>query len=86
MEVVFTTCLNKGEVETKNMGQVQNSIFWSSVVAIHSQLKRLIESLQLNDGYEYFYNNVLPDDYLVDVIIELINNKEYFFAKIFNQA
>lgn len=65
------------------MGQVQNSIFWSSVVATHSQLKRLIESLQLNDGYEYFYNNVLPDDYLVDVVIELINNKEYFFAKNF---
>lgn len=81
MEVVFTTCLNKGEVETKNMGQVQNSIFWSSVVATHSQLKRLIESLQLNDGYEYFYNNVLPDDYLVDVVIELINNKEYFFLQ-----
>ena len=67
------------------MGQVQNSIFGHQLYT-HSQLKRLIESLQLNDGYEYFYNNVLPDDYLVDVVIELINNKEYFLQKIFNQA
>ncbi|CAX42037.1 subunit of the nuclear pore complex (NPC), putaitve [Candida dubliniensis CD36] len=81
MEVVFDTCLTSGVVETKNMGQVQNSIFWSSIVGTHSQLKRLIGSLQLNDGYEYFYNKVLCEDYLVDVIIELINNKEYFYLR-----
>ncbi|EMG48302.1 Subunit of the nuclear pore complex (NPC), putative [Candida maltosa Xu316] len=81
LEIVFGTTLHNGKVEDKAIGKLENSIFWSSVVDTNSQLNKFIKNTQLNEAFDYLYSNVLPSDYLIDVVIELINLNEGFYLQ-----
>lgn len=80
---IFDTCLQNDKVETKSIGQLQNSIFWTLVVSEkRSQLGVFINDSQLNEAFDYLYNDVLiSSDYLTDVVAELINDQEGFYLK-----
>ncbi|RCK58847.1 hypothetical protein Cantr_07236 [Candida viswanathii] len=83
LDAVFDTCLTNNKVETKTLSLLQDSIFWTAVVSKdRPQLGAFINESQLNEAFDYLYNDVLnSSDYVTDVVVELINDQEGFYLK-----
>ena len=84
LDTVFDTSLDENEiVETTSMGRLQSSTFWVAVaMGNHKQLYSLINDCKLNEAFDYLCNNILSsDNYLIDVVVELIKNRQSYYLK-----
>lgn len=78
---VFDTSFNSLElsagIETRNLNQLENSLFWPSIVHQHPHLRFLIQESKVNEAYDYFYSVIsISSNFIVDVVINLINRGE----------
>lgn len=97
VDCVFNTCFESdnihSKVESADLSNSENSLFWIGLVNRNPQLNYLIRESKLIESYDYFYGHVISsyDKFIFDIIIELINHgeglliKEKFFSKL-NQS
>ncbi|KAG7665206.1 uncharacterized protein J8A68_001262 [[Candida] subhashii] len=92
--IIFDTCFkdnsSHARIETIGLSKLENSLFWTSIVAKHPKLNKFIRQARFNEAYDYFYNDILLShntssssscSFVVDVCIELIKRDEGLFLK-----
>mgnify|MGYP001160450455 CR=1 FL=1 len=94
VDCVFNTCFESdsihAKVESTDLSNSENSLFWTGLVDRNPRLNSLIIEGKLTESYDYFYGHVISsyDKFILDVIIELINHgeglliKEKYFSKL----
>ncbi|ODV81711.1 uncharacterized protein CANTADRAFT_24549 [Suhomyces tanzawaensis NRRL Y-17324] len=87
LELIIDTSFKSLEVtspiENSGLSNVENSLFWSSIVSRHHSLKDLIVKSRLNEAFDYLHGRVLSnyDNFITDVAIELIDRNEGSFIR-----
>lgn len=77
--ISFTSSSHNSKVESSNLSNLENSIFWSSL--INDQIINLAANSKLNEAYDQFHSTIILsnyNDYIVNVISQLINHGEGF--------
>jgi nuclear pore complex protein Nup160 len=83
LDTSFNSLLLSSHIEAKNLNNEEFSVFWSALVNKHPQLNKLIRENKTNEAFNYIYCDVLANDgeFIVDVIIDLINRGEGKFIR-----
>ena len=89
-ELIFKTSFSSSSIEApvelSTVANVQNSIFWLVFVLKDKTLAKLIDSMQINAAFDYFFHEVLSPNqaYLAVAIQELIvHNQGQYLRKDF---
>ncbi|KAI5962742.1 hypothetical protein KGF57_001476 [Candida theae] len=86
IEIIFDTCFESGgeksPLESHGLSNLDHSLFWSAVIGKDAQLKQYVETLQINDAFEYLWNQTFTQrDFLLNSVIELVNHQQGPYLK-----
>lgn len=86
--ISFVSSSANSKAESSNLSNLENSVFWSSLVS--DKLIELVADAKLNEAYDEFHSSIIAsnyNDYIVNVISQLINHGEGFIIvdKFFNK-
>ncbi|KAI5955383.1 hypothetical protein KGF54_001944 [Candida jiufengensis] len=89
LDIIMDTSITAASSGDRGISKINNSLFWSAIVDKDANLDNLIKHSQINDAYDYFFNDILSkDEFIINSVMQLINNKQgqylqrYFLNKL----
>lgn len=83
VDLVFNTSFSSSEpssrIESKNLNNLEYSLFWNGVANKNNIIHNFIQDKSLNNAYDGLYMSITSNNYnnfIVDIITELINHNE----------